>query len=307
MLRLLTDPAFRRSTENFPPMQLGSLARWLKRDAAPAWEGELFTATVDGRGQQVVFIHGLAASPECWEGVGDHLGPDIRSHFIHMRGFDGLPPSGFRTPGSFLQPMANALAGYIRLQKAGPVAVVGHSMGGIVSLILARDHPDVVDRLMVVDVPAYFSVLINPFATPGSMGGLAEHSRRSYMDKSRRQLEDDLRSATAKLVTDPGRMEQIVRWGVTSDRKVTADVMAEVMVTDLRGDLPRIKAPVDVIYAWDKAGHATRMGLDQVYSSSYAGLARGRRLRIDNARHYVMFDQPAQFYGEVRDWLARQD
>jgi len=29
--------------------------------------------------------------------------------------------------------------------------------------------------------------------------------------------------------------------------------MAEVMVTDLRGDMQRIAAAVDVIYAWDKA------------------------------------------------------
>ena len=77
------------------------------------------------------------------------------------------------------------------------------------------------------------------------------------------------------------------------------------MITDLRGDLARIEAPVDVIYAWDKAGTASKLGLDQVYQSSYAGLLNGRKLRIDNARHYVMFDQPDVFYGTVRDWLAR--
>jgi pimeloyl-ACP methyl ester carboxylesterase len=81
--------------------------------------------------------------------------------------------------------------------------------------------------------------------------------------------------------------------------------MAEVMVTDLRGDLQRIQAPVDVIYAWDKVSPASKMGLDQVYASAYAGLAQGRRLRIDDARHYVMFDQPAAFYGAVNAWLAR--
>ena len=30
----------------------------------------------------------------------------------------------------------------------------------LLGMILARDHPDTVERLMVVDVPAYFSVLI---------------------------------------------------------------------------------------------------------------------------------------------------
>jgi pimeloyl-ACP methyl ester carboxylesterase len=222
-----------------------------------------------------------------------------------MRGFSGLAASGFREPMNFLKPMADAIAAYIRTLRAGPVAVVGHSMGGIVSLILARDHADVVDRLMVVDVPAFFSVLINPFATPGSIAGIAQHTRRSYAGKTRPQLQDELRHSTPRLVSDPAMIDRIVRWGMTSDVATTADVMAEVMVTDLRGDLAKIQAPVDVVYAWDKAGGASKLGVDQVYTSSYAGLLHGRKLRIDNARHYVMLDQPEVFYGAIRDWLAR--
>jgi pimeloyl-ACP methyl ester carboxylesterase len=285
-------------------MQLGSLSRWLKKDAA-AYEGELFNVSIQGRGTDVVFIHGLAASPECWDGVEEFLGGSVRCHLLHMRGFAGLADSGFREPMNFLKPMADAIAAYIRTLKAGPVAVVGHSMGGIVSLILARDHADVVDRLMVVDVPAFFSVLINPFATPGSIAGIAQHARRSYVAKTKPQLQDELRSGTPKLVSDPADVDRVVRWGMTSDRDATADVMAEVMVTDLRADMPRILAPVDVIYAWDRSGHFSKLGIDQIYASAYAGLAQGNRVRIDDARHYVMLDQPAEFYGAVRDWLAR--
>jgi pimeloyl-ACP methyl ester carboxylesterase len=286
-------------------MQLGSIARWLKGDS-PFWEGERFTVATEGRGSQdVVFVHGLAASPECWEEAPARLGPDVRSHLLHMRGFAGLAPTGFRETGNFLKPTADALAAYVRANCRGPVAVVGHSMGGLVSLILARDHADVVERLMVVDVPAFFSVLINPFATSKAMAGLAEASRRNYLDKSKKQLEEDLRRASEKLVTDGAALERIVRWGVASDRATTADLMAEVMVTDLRGDLHRIRAPVEVVHAWDNSGHASKMALDQVYASAYQGLAQGRRLRIDHARHYVMFDQPEVFYNAVRDWLAR--
>ena len=286
-------------------MQLGSIARWLKGEP-DLWEGERFTVTAEGRGgRDVVFVHGLAASSECWEEAPARLGAGSRCHFPQMRGFAGLPPSGFREPGNFLKPMADALAAYIRANCRAPAAVVGHSMGGIVTTILARDHPDVVGRLMIVDVPAFFSVLINPFATPHAMAALAEHSRRSYIEKSRAELQDDLRRATRKLVVDSGHLERIVRWGMASDRATTADVMAEVMVTDLRGDLERIEAPVDVVYAWDKAGHVTRAGVDQVYAAAYQGLSNGRRLRIDHARHYLMFDQPDVFYDAVRDWLAR--
>lgn len=284
-------------------MQLGSLARWMKRDA-PVWEGELFTCSVAGAGRDVIFIHGLAASPECWEQAAPDL-PGVRVHAIHMRGFSGLAPSAFRSPMNFLKPVADAIAGYIRTLRVGAVPVVGHSMGGLVSLILARDHADVVERVMVVDVPAFFSTLITPFATATSMAPLAQHSRRTYLEKSKVQHQSDTRRASEKLVTDPNMLERVVRWGLTSDRAVTADVMAEVMVTDLRGDLQHIKSPVDVIYAWDRVSPATKIGLDQIYASSYAGLANGTRLRIDDARHYVMLDKPVEFYRAVNAWLSR--
>jgi pimeloyl-ACP methyl ester carboxylesterase len=290
-------------------MQLGSFARWLKRETRNR-EAELFAATVDGQGKDLVLIHGLAASPETWEGVRPSskisTGIEARAHYIHMRGFAGSPATPFRTPGQFLKPMADSIAYHIRAQGNGPAAIAGHSMGGLVALILARDHPDVVDRVLVADVPAFFSVLINPFATANSISHFAEMSRRRYIERSKSGLEDDLRRATERLVTSPGDVERIVRWGLASDTPTVADVMSEVMTTDLRGDLAHIEAPVDVIYAWDRAGHNSKGGIDQIYAASYAGLVQGRRTRIDDARHYVMFDQPEIFYTAMREWLTRR-
>lgn len=284
-------------------MRLGTLARWLKGDPGD-WDGELMLATAEGRGRDVVFVHGLAASPECWEQAGVRL-PEVRAHLVHMRGFSGLAPSQIREPGNFLKPMADELAAYIRSLGRGPVPVVGHSMGGVVAMILARDHADVVERLMVVDVPAFFSVLINPFATGPSFASFAELSRRRYVENDAAQFEETLRRAAAGLVQHAIARERVVHWGITSDRAQTADIMAEVMTTDLRGDLKQILTPTDVIYAWDRNGPATRVGIDQVYASTYANLFDKRLLRIDDARHYVMFDQPELFYRSIRDWLAR--
>lgn len=287
-------------------MQIGSIARLWKREAR-THDGNLFLASVEGKGRDVVFLHGLAASPRCWEEAADRLGPGVRCHFIHIRGFDGEAASSNRRPGDFLKPLADELAAYLRQQAKGPAAIVGHSMGGIVSLILARDHADVVDRLLVVDVPAFFSVLINPFASTGAMVSLAEAARRRYIETDSAAFESQLRSAARKLATSPAVVERIVQWGLASDRRMTADVMAEVMTTDLRPDLARIAAPVDVLYAWDRSGPATRGGLDQVYAAAYPGLDTQRRLRIDNSRHYIMLDQPDAFYRALRDWLARRN
>lgn len=286
-------------------MQLGPLTRFLRRETR-TYDGNLFLASAEGRGRDVVFIHGLAASPHCWEQASERLGPNVRCHFIHIRGFAGEAPSPDRQPGDFLKPLADELAVYLRLHTRGNAAVVGHSMGGLVTLILARDHPDLVGRAMVLDVPAFFSMLINPFASGGGMASFAEAARRRYIENDQAAFESHLRLAAQKLATQQIAVERIVHWGIASDRQMTADVMAEVMTTDLRPELAKIRAPVEIIYAWDRAGPATRTGLDQVYAASYAGLARQRRVRIDNARHYIMFDQPEVLYHAMRDWLAAE-
>jgi len=286
-------------------MAIASLPRWFQTDAS-AWECGLFKLSAYGRGQDVVLVHGLAASPDTWEGAAGGLGPDVRLHIPHLRGFAGLPPATGRDPVNFLKPTADALATYIRSRIKRPVPLAGHSMGGIVALILARDHPDLIERLLVVDVPAFFSVLINPFATRVSMSAVAEHSRRVYLERSHQRLEGELRRASIQLVTHAQQCERIVRWGLTSDRATIADVMAEVMVTDLRSDLPSIGVPVDVIYGWDLITQRPRLALGQIYAAAYAGLPRVRMVRIDNARHYVMFDQPVGFYGAMTDWLTRR-
>lgn len=284
-------------------MQLGAALARLFGRGERTYEGETFRAHAEGKGADALYIHGLAASPACWEHAASYF-DDQRLHTAHIRGFAGeAAPSG-RRPGNFLKPFVDELAVYLRAHAQGRASIVGHSMGGIAALMLARDHPELVDRLVIVDVPAFFSVLITPFATGSAMAGLAEMSRRQYLDSDDKSFEEHLRRTAQTLVRDPFMLERVVHWGLLSDRRMTADVMAEVMVTDLRGDLRRIDCPTLVIYGWDKASAATRAGLDQVYASSYSGLKGHRRLRIDDARHYVMLDQPAVFYRAVREWIG---
>lgn len=285
-------------------MSLASISRWIRRDAGP-WEGRLARISSSGSGKSVMLVHGLAASAACWGDLRAQLGPRVNVHLPQMRGFAGLTPPTGRVHGQYLKSMADELAAYLRKTAKEPVAVVGHSMGGIVSLILARDHPDVVDRLMVVDVPSFFSVLINPFATEATFSAFAEATRRQYLDKSAGELEDDLMRTARRLVRSKTDLARVVEWGLCSDQALTADVMAEVMTTDLRPDLRKINVPTDVLYAFESSMPISNMAVDQLYLSAYSGLNDCRLVRIDDARHYIMLDQPERFHREVANWMAR--
>lgn len=98
----------------------------------------------------LLFIHGLGESGLCFE----HLlaRPDLKPWRLLV---PDLPGYG-RSPWSAAEPLmladhADHLARWLKSRSIGPVIPVGHSMGGIVALLLAERHPELVKALVDVD------------------------------------------------------------------------------------------------------------------------------------------------------------
>lgn len=88
-----------------------------------------------------------------------------------------------------------------------------------------------------------------------------------------------------------------------SDRAVSASAFRELIVTDLRPELPRITAPTTVLYIRFNDPRMTNEMVDGVYSASFATLPSARLKRIDDSAHFIMLDQPAVFAAEVNAFL----
>lgn len=95
----------------------------------------------------VVLVHGITASHRAWPAVAAAL-PGRRVIAPDLRGrgrSNGLPgPYGMAAH-------ADDVATVIRELAGGAAVVVGHSMGGFVSLVLTHRHPDLVQHLVLVD------------------------------------------------------------------------------------------------------------------------------------------------------------
>jgi pimeloyl-ACP methyl ester carboxylesterase len=84
---------------------------------------------------------------------------------------------------------------------------------------------------------------------------------------------------------------------------VSSNAYRELMLTDLRDELPRIKAPVKVLYvAFDFPG-MTPEATDAIYRMSFATLGEAELKRIDDSAHFIMLDQPERFAAEVDAFL----
>ena len=109
--------------------------------------GELFVRDTGGHGPPVLLLHGwmFSADLNWWPVYRPLAEHGYRVIALDHRGHG----RGLRSPQAFrLEDCAADAAALVRHLGVGPVVAVGYSMGGPVSQLLARNHPDVVGGLV---------------------------------------------------------------------------------------------------------------------------------------------------------------
>jgi pimeloyl-ACP methyl ester carboxylesterase len=275
---------------------------------------------VDGDmdGRDIILIPGLSSSPEIWQETVDHLtaqdGVGWRVHRIHVQGFAGAPAEGNAqdavapgaTPGLVAAPVAEEIARYIRENNLPKPAVVGHSMGGTIGLMLAARHPELVGRLMVVDMVPFMGAMFGPPGTTAeSVAPIADQIYAAQANSPREAYVAQATTAINGMINTEGRRAEALEDMRESDQKVSAAAFRELVTTDLRPELSRITAPTEAVYVKFNDARMTNEVTDMIYRTSYANLPNVTLKRIDDSAHFIMFDQPQAFRAELDDFLAR--
>ena len=255
--------------------------------AEPPFEPTRFAVEVKGSGPDVILIPGLTAGPEVWAGTVTSV-PGFRYHLVHVGGMAGAPARGNAT-GAVVAPLANELARYIATRRLKP-ALIGHSMGGTLAMMLAARRPELVDRVMVVDMLPQPAGLLG--SSPERIRGFADRMREVAATPGGRRLVESL---IGSFGTNGS--------GGTSDPDVVGRAMHELSSLDLTPELPRIRAPLTIVYA--SPGERSRARYEAAYTSAYAGARSAQLVRIDGSGHMIMYDQPARLHAAVRSFLRR--
>jgi len=149
---------------------------------------ERIGVTVTGQGPDVILIHGLSSSPDVWDTTVRAV-PGYRYHLVHVAGMGGRPP-GANAQGPVVAPVAEEIARYIREAGLQRPAIVGHSLGGAWAMLVAARHPELVGRLMVVDMLPFMGAMFGgPRATPESVRPIAEQFRQGMLASTGPQRE----------------------------------------------------------------------------------------------------------------------
>ncbi|TNE62572.1 MAG: alpha/beta fold hydrolase [Bacteroidetes bacterium] len=101
-----------------------------------------------GQGDPIVILHGLFGFSDNWQTIAkalaDHhlvVTPDLRNHGRSLH-----------VPTHTYPEMADDLKAFLESHWIFSTTLIGHSMGGKVAMQFALDHPDMVDKLVVIDI-----------------------------------------------------------------------------------------------------------------------------------------------------------
>ena len=280
----------------------GAVAQTPAAAARAAFASDRLSVEVVGQGPDVILIPGFGSSREVWRATAERLKATHRVHLVQLAGFAGEPWA--QGDGAFVQPVVDELHRYVAEQRLGSPAVVGHSMGALVGLMLAQQHPGDVGKLMSVDSLPFFSALYGPTATAESAAPFAEQAAVGILSTPDEAFRAGQARSAEGYSRDPATRAAMIEWALASDRRAMASAIKDVMTTDARPGLPAMTTPVTALYAADANGGAPAMMAEAMWSREYATLPGVSLIRVDDSRHFIMADQPERFATLLDAFLA---
>jgi pimeloyl-ACP methyl ester carboxylesterase len=272
--------------------------------AEPAFTSERISVEVRGSGPDVVLIPGLSSSPEVWKSTTEAV-PGYRYHLVHVAGFAGKAP-GANASGPVMAPVADEIGRYIREAKLSKPSLVGHSLGGAWAMMVASDQPDLVSRVMVVDMLPFLGAMYGGGnATPDSVRPMADQIRKGIAGAAGEQRKTQLEQIIATMVRTENLRPLAVRHSIDSDPAVSGQAMYDLITTDLRPKLAAIKAPMTVLWVRPPNAPVTEAQMGQFYKASYANAPQAAIVQVPDSLHFIMWDAAESFRKTLTAFLGK--
>jgi pimeloyl-ACP methyl ester carboxylesterase len=247
---------------------------------------------VYGRGRPVILLHGWLGSWGLWQETMSYLGRFYRTYALDFWGFG---ESGKKRDTYDVEDFVSLVDQFMEQLGISQAPLVGHSMGGTVSLAVAIRYPHRVRKVVVVGSPIVGSSLNILLKLSGRRLFASVLYRNMWFFKLYYRI-------MAPLYTkDP-------RWPEMMNRDLSKTTLesflysiASLRKTDLRLNLDAIKIPAMGMY-----GDKDIVVHPQQWKPMLAGISHARIERFHDAGHFIMLDDPKRFSELLKDFLDTQ-
>jgi len=244
---------------------------------------------VYGRGRPVILLHGWLGSWGLWQETMAFLGNQYRTYALDFWGFG---ESGKKQSTYQVNDFVNMVDEFMEQLGITQAPLVGHSMGGTVSLAVAIRYPHRVSKVAVISSPINGSSLAFLLKLAGYRPiAILVHNMMWA-------LKFGIKMSTPMITSDP-------RWFSMIDQDLDRTTVESFLIsisslhnTDLTTKLSLIKTPVMGIY-----GDKDIIVAPDQWKPLKNGVSHARIERFSKAGHFPMLDQPHQFQKTLRDFL----
>lgn len=243
-----------------------------------------------GRGRPVLLLHGWLGSWALWRQTIELLGKEFRTYALDFWGFGESGSQGEDFSVNNFVMLVNQFMERLGIVKA---PLVGHSMGGTVSLSAAVRYPEKVVKVIVIGSPIQGTSL-NPLLKLSGNRGFA-----SIVWTTPSLLRLFLRGYSHFMAKDGAQLGSMIAEDVS---KITVDSFFEsigtLRQTDLRPRLNELRMPVLGIYG----KHDIIVDPDQSKVLKQY-VPHSQIAWFEESGHFPMMDESDRFHQTVRDFL----
>lgn len=248
---------------------------------------------VYGRGKPVILLHGWLGSWGLWQDTMSFLGRYYRTYALDFWGFG---ESGKKRETYAVQDFVGLVDQFMEQLGIANAPLVGHSMGGTVSLSVAIKYPQRVSKVVVVGSPIVGSSLALPLKWAG-------YKPIAFMLFNMMGVfRFGVRAASPIICRDE-------RFAAMMDRDLSRTTVESFLLsiaslrrTDLRPWLGQINVPAMGMY-----GDRDVIVHPRQWEPMKKGISHAQIERFPSAGHFPMLEEPQNFSERLKSFLDRDE
>jgi len=246
----------------------------------------------NGQGKPLIILHGLFGSADNWLSIAKGLEKDYTIYLLDQRNHGD---SGHSDQWDY-QSMAEDLKEFMEEQGIEKAHLLGHSMGGKTAMTFALQHPEMVARLIVVDIAPRFY----PVHHQDILDGLNAIDMDQL--KSRKEADDILSEYEKEIGTRQFLLKSL-------GRNEEGTFIWKINLPVITAQIENVSQPIESGNSFDHptlfvAGANSRYIQDKDKPDIEKYFPNSNIIKIKNAGHWIHAEQPEAMARTIQAFLG---